>query len=432
MLSLQFIREHPDLVRAGVRAKGADAPLDEILRLDAEWRAAQAELQEQQTLRNQIQAELNAANQARDAAARAAAIERMKPCSARIKELEPRVDALRRELDALLPLVPNLPHSSVPVGPDERHNVVVRHWGEPRQFDFPPRHHADIGEALGILDFQRAAKLSGARFAVLRGAGALLSRALITFMLDLHIREHGYQEVYPPYLVKPATMFGTGQLPKFAADMYRTEATAEQEALYLIPTAEVPVTNLHADEILEPGTLPLYYVAYSACFRREAGAAGRETRGLIRVHQFDKVELVKIVEPETSYDELERLVRDAERVLERLELPYQTKLLCTGDMSFASAKTYDPEVWMPGLGRYVEVSSCSNFEDFQARRMGLQYRPAPGERARYAHTLNGSGLAVGRTIAAILENYQQADGTVVIPRALRPYMGGLERITHSW
>jgi seryl-tRNA synthetase len=325
--------------------------------------------------------------------------------------------------------VPNLPHASVPVGPDESANVLVRTWGEPRQLPFEAKHHADLGEALGIIDFQRGAKLSGARFSVLRGAGARLSRALASLMLDLHTGEHGYEEVYPPFLVRAPAMVGTGQLPKFGADMYRTEGSDEEDALYLIPTAEVPVTNLHADEILEPGTLPLYYVAYSACFRREAGAAGRDTRGLIRVHQFDKVELVKVVAPETSYDELERLLANAEMVLQRLELPYQVKLLCTGDMSFPSAKTYDPEVWMPGLGRYVEISSCSNFEDFQARRMGLQFRPAVGERARYAHTLNGSGLAIGRTLAAVLENYQQADGSVVVPEALRPYMGGLERIT---
>src|SRR5579884_15871 len=429
MLSLQFIREHPDLVREGIAKKGMEAPLDEILELDKRWRAVQSELESLKAQRNQLQAEIG---RQKDPVQRQAAINATRGLSARIRELEPEADALRARLEELLLFVPNLPHASVPVGSDESANVVVRRWGEPRQFDFPPRHHADLGEELGLIDFQRGAKISGTRFSVLCGVGARLARALITFMLDLHTTEHGYREVYPPYLVRASTMVGTGQLPKFAADMYRTEATEEQEALYLIPTAEVPVTNLHAGEILEPGTLPIYYVAYSACFRREAGAAGRETRGLIRVHQFDKVELVKIVEPETSYDELERLVRDAERVLERLELPYQTKLLCTGDMSFASAKTYDPEVWMPGLGRYVEVSSCSNFEDFQARRMGLQYRPAPGERARYAHTLNGSGLAVGRTIAAILENYQQADGTVVVPRALRPYMGGLERIERPW
>jgi seryl-tRNA synthetase len=429
MLSLQFIREHPDVVREGIAKKGMDAPLDEILELDKRWRAIQSELESLKAQRNQLQAEIG---RQKDPVQRQAAINATRGLSARIRELEPEADALRARLDELLLLVPNLPHASVPVGSDESANVVVRRWGEPRRFDFPPRHHADLGEELGLIDFQRGAKLSGTRFSVLCGAGARLARALITFMLDLHTTEHGYREVYPPYLVRASTMVGTGQLPKFAADMYRTEATEEQEALYLIPTAEVPVTNLHAGEILEPGSLPIYYVAYSACFRREAGAAGRETRGLIRVHQFDKVELVKLVEPETSYDELERLVRDAEAVLQRLELPYQVRLLCTGDMSFASAKTYDPEVWMPSLGRYVEVSSCSNFEDFQARRIGLQYRPAVGARARYLHTLNGSGLAVGRTLAAILENYQQADGSVIVPRALRPYMGGLERITRPW
>jgi seryl-tRNA synthetase len=426
MLPLQFIREHPDVVRAGVAAKGADAPLDEILALDKRWREVQAELEDQRRQRGLIQGEIG---RQKDPVQRQAAIDATRGFSERIKQIEPEAEALKAKLDELLLLVPNIPHSSVPVGPDESANVVVRTWGEPRAFDFAPQHHADLGEALGIIDFQRGAKLAGARFPVLRGAGARLSRALITFMLDLHTGEHGYEEVYPPFLVRPAAMLGTGQLPKLGADMYRTEATDEEDALYLIPTAEVPVTNLHADEILEPGALPLYLVAYSACFRREAGAAGRDTRGLIRVHQFDKVELVKVVAPETSYDELERLLANAEAVLQRLELPYQVKLLCTGDMSFASAKTYDPEVWMPGLGRYVEISSCSNFEDFQARRMGLQFRPAVGERARYAHTLNGSGLAIGRTLAAVLENYQQADGSVLVPQALRPYMGGLERIS---
>ena len=426
MLPLQFIRDHPEQVRAGLAAKGADAPLDAILELDKRWRDVQGQLEDQRRQRGVLQGEIG---RQKDPAQREAAINATRGFSERIKQLEPEAEALRARLDELLLLVPNLPHASVPIGPDESANVVVRCWGEPRQLAFEPKHHADVAEALGIVDFQRGAKLSGARFSVLRGAGARLSRALISFMLDLHTSEHGYQEVYPPYLVRPATMVGTGQLPKFGADMYRTEATDEEDALYLIPTAEVPVTNLHADEILEPGTLPLYFVAYSACFRREAGAAGRDTRGLIRVHQFDKVELVKLVAPDTSYDELEKLLVNAEAVLQRLELPYQVKLLCSGDMSFASAKTYDPEVWMPGLGHYVEISSCSNFEEFQARRMSLQYRPAAGERARYVHTLNGSGLAVGRTLAAVLENYQQPDGSVVVPTALRPYMGGLERIT---
>jgi seryl-tRNA synthetase len=429
MLSLQFIRDNPDVVRAGLAKKHADAPLDEILELDRRWRAVQVELETQKAQRNALQGEIG---RQKDPAQREAAIAATRSMSTRIRELEPEADALRARLNELLLLVPNLPHESVPEGADEHGNVLVRSWGEPRQLDFTPRHHADLGEELGLLDFQRGAKLSGTRFAVLTGAGARLSRALINFMLDLHTGEHGYHEVATPYLVKAGPMTGTGQLPKLGADMYRTEASDEEEALYLIPTAEVPVTNLHADEILEPGTLPRYYVAYSACFRREAGAAGRDTRGLIRVHQFDKVELVKLVSPETSYDELERLLANAETILQRLELPYQVKLLCGGDMSFASAKTYDPEVWMPGIGRYVEISSCSNFEDFQARRAGIQFRRAVGERARYAHTLNGSGLAIGRTLAAVLENYQQADGTVLVPKALQPYMGGQERITRSW
>ena len=423
MLPLQLIREHPDEVRAGVAAKAAAAPIDEILELDARWRALQDEV-------NNLRAERNQINVGRlQGAERTAAIEANKALSERIKQIEPEAEALRAQLDELLPQVPNLPHASVPVGADDGANHLERTWGEPRQFDFAPKHHADLGEALGIIDFQRAVKVSGARFAVLRGAGARLSRALVNFMLDLHTSEHGYEEVAPPYLVRASAMFGTGQLPKFGADMYRTEATDEEDALYLIPTAEVPVTNLYGDEILEPGTLPLYLAAYSACFRREAGAAGRDTRGLIRVHQFEKVELVKIVAPETSYDELERLVGSAEAVLQRLALPYRVMERCTGDLGFNGSKGYDPEVWMPGVGRYVEISSCTNFEDYQARRMGLQYRPAVGERARYVHTLNGSGLPAGRTLAAILENYQQADGSVIVPTALRPYLGGLERIT---
>jgi seryl-tRNA synthetase len=428
MLTLQYIRDHADAVRAGLAAKGADAPLDEILALDQRWREVQSDLERLKAQQNLLGPRIG---RAKDLAERQAAIEANRQVSEEVKRLAPEADAARARLDELLLQVPNVPHSSVPVGPDESANVVVRQWGEPRQLDFEPKHHADLGEALGLIDFQRGAKLAGARFSVLRGQGARLSRALIAFMLDLHTTEHGYRELAPPYLVRAPAMVGTGQLPKFGADMYRTEATDEEDAMYLIPTAEVPVTNYHANEILEPGTLPLYYVAHTPCFRREAGAAGRDTRGLVRVHQFDKVELVKLVEPDRSYDELEGLLANAETVLQRLELPYQTKLLCTGDMSFASAKTYDPEVWMPGLGRYVEISSCSNFEEFQARRMGLQYRPAVGERARFVHTLNGSGLAVGRTLAAVLENYQQPDGSVTVPTALRPYLGGLEQLTRA-
>jgi len=302
--------------------------------------------------------------------------------------------------------------------------VEVRRWGEPRKFDFEPKPHWEIGTRLGILDFERAAKVAGARFTVYKGAGARLERALINFMLDVHTQEHGYTEIWPPFLANAASMTGTGQLPKFAEDMFRCEGTD----LYMIPTAEVPVTNLHRDEILDGDQLPIYYVAYSPCFRAEAGAHGRDTRGLIRQHQFNKVELVKFVRPEDSYDELEKLVADAEDILRRLGLPYRVSMMCTADVGFAAAKKYDPEVWMPSYGRYVEISSCSNFEDFQARRANIRFRRHPKAKPEYVHTLNGSGLAVGRTLAAILENYQNEDGSVTIPEVLRPYMGGMTRI----
>ncbi|HEY8498437.1 MAG TPA: serine--tRNA ligase, partial [Limnochordales bacterium] len=331
---------------------------------------------------------------------------------------------LERRLEELLLSIPNLPHQSVPYGQSEADNVEVRRWGEPRRFGFEPRPHWEIGERLGILDFARGAKVAGTRFYVLRGWGARLERALINFMLDVHTREHGYEEVFPPFLVNRESMVGTAQLPKFADDMFKVEGME----YYLIPTAEVPVTNLLRDEVLDASQLPIKYVAYSACFRKEAGAAGRDTRGLIRVHQFNKVELVKFVLPETSYDELESLVEDATDILRRLELPYRVSQMCTADVGFAAAKKYDPEVWMPSYGRYVEISSCSNFEDFQARRANIRFRRQPGARPEYVHTLNGSGLAVGRTVAAILENYQNEDGTVTVPEVLRPYLGGVNRI----
>lgn len=316
-------------------------------------------------------------------------------------------------------MIPNIPHSSVPVGPDETANVVVREVGTPPAFSFEPRPHWEIGEALDILDFARGAKIAGARFTVLKGAGAQLERALINFMLDLHTREQGYTEVFPPFLVNRTTMTGTGQLPKFEEDLF----LCTREDLFLIPTAEVPVTNLYSGEILSGDDLPIYLTAYTACFRAEAGAAGRDTRGLIRQHQFNKVELVKFTKPEDSYDELEKLTDDAEEVLRRLGLAYRVVVLSTGDLGFSAAKTYDIEVWFPSAGCYREISSCSNFEDFQARRAGIRYKPEPGLRPRFVHTLNGSGLAVGRTLAAILENYQQEDGSVVVPKVLRPYMG---------
>lgn len=351
----------------------------------------------------------------------------MKGVSDEIKQLEARLQETEGRLRDVLLQLPNLPAPDVPVGPDASANREVRRWGEPRRFEFTARPHWEVGASLGILDFERAAKVSGARFVVVWGPGARLERALIQFMLDLHTRQRGYLEVIPPYLVTPATMLATGQLPKFEGDLFKTRA-GERE-LFLIPTAEVPLTALHGDEILEAGELPKKYVSFTPCFRSEAGSYGRDVRGIIRQHQFHKVELVKLATPESSMDELEKMVGDAAEVLQRLELPYRVLLLSTGDMGFNSAKTYDLEVWLPGQGEYKEISSCSNCTDFQARRGSLRYRAEAKAKPRFLHTLNGSGLAVGRTLVAVLENYQQADGSVVVPEALRPYMDGLERIT---
>jgi seryl-tRNA synthetase len=353
----------------------------------------------------------------------------MKGVADRVRELEKQLDETETQLRSAMLLVPNLPDDSVPVGRDAESNREVRRVGEPRKLDFVPRAHWDLGPELGILDFERAAKISGARFAVYWGLGARLERALIQFMLDLHTRERGYLEVIPPYLVTAETLTGTGQLPKFEGDLFKTRAGDKD--LYLIPTAEVPLTNLHREEILEADRLPLKYVAFTPCFRSEAGSYGKDVRGLIRQHQFHKVELVKLTTPETSMAELESMVADAEEVLKRLGLPYRVVVLSTGDMGFAAAKTYDIEVWLPGQGAYREISSCSNCTDFQARRASLRYRPEPKGKPRFLHTLNGSGLAVGRTLIAVLENHQQADGSVAIPEALRPYMGGVERISAS-
>jgi seryl-tRNA synthetase len=348
----------------------------------------------------------------------------MKEVSQKMKELDVIVQEKEKALQDFLLMVPNLPHSSVPVGKDAADNVEVRRWGEIPRFDFKPKPHWDIGEELGILDFKTGAKLAGARFTVYLDLGAKLERALINFMLDLHTREHGYHEVFPPFMVNRTTMTGTGQLPKFEEELFKVEGTD----YFLIPTAEVPVTNIHQDEVLEEARLPLYYTAYTACFRKEAGSYGKDVRGLIRQHQFNKVELVKVTRPEDSYDELEKLTSNAEEVLKRLNLPYRVITLCTGDLGFSAAKTYDIEVWLPGQDGYKEISSCSNCEDFQARRAKIRYRISGKSKTEYVHTLNGSGLAVGRTLIAILENYQQADGSVLIPEVLRPYMHGVERI----
>ncbi len=424
MLDLKLIRDDPDRVREAATHKGIDAPVDEILRLDERRRTILAEGEELKHQRNTTSKEIGRLKGGGGAECLKAQV---RGINDRIKLLDDDLRRVEAQLGEAMLLVPSIPHRSAPVGADESENVEIRHWGESPSFDFEPLPHWDIGERLGIIDFERGVKISGARFHVLKGLGARLERALINWMVDLHVSQHGYTEILTPFVVRSECMTGTGQLPKFGDDAYHCEI----DDLWLIPTAEVPVTNLHREEILEPGTLPLYYVAYSACFRREAGAAGRDTRGVTRVHQFDKVEMVKFVEPESSYDELERLLDNAEDVLRRLELPYRVMEMCTGDLGFCATKKYDPEVWCAGQDRFVEVSSCSNFEDFQARRANVKYRPARGEKARFVHTLNGSGLAVGRTLAAVLENYQQADGSVVIPRPLHPYMGGVEVIPAS-
>ncbi len=423
MLDLKFVRENPGIVRQAMELKGETADLDGLLALDAKRRDQLKEVEDLKQTRNRVSKEIGRAGA--DIAASRQKKEEMREVSTRIKALDDQLRQIDAEMELLLLSLPNIPDVVVPHGRDEADNVEVRSWGEKPQFNFEPLAHWDIGANLDIIDFPRAGKITGSRFALYYGAGARLERALISFMLDLHTLKHGYREVFPPFLVNAASMTGTGQLPKFAEDAFRVEGTD----LYLVPTAEVPVTNLHRDEILEADQLPLCYVAYSACFRAEAGAHGRDTRGLIRQHQFNKVELVKFVLPEESFEELEKLTRDAEQVLQLLELPYRVMLMCSGDLGFAPAKKYDLEVWLPAYNTYREISSCSNFTDFQARRAGIRYRPAPGKKTQFVHTLNGSGLAVGRTVAAILENYQQEDGSVVIPGALRAYFNGQEKIT---
>ncbi len=422
MLDIRFIRENPEIVKDGLERKGEEVDLDRLLELDSRRREKLREAEGLKHERNRVSEEIARLKKNKEDAADE--IERMRAVSDQIKDMDNEIREIEEEMARITLQIPNLPHESVPVGTDEKDNQVVRSWGEPRQLDFEPKAHWELGAKLDILDFKRAAKLSGARFPLYKGVGARLERALINFMLDLHTTEHGYTEIFPPFMVTPECMVGTGQLPKLEEDMFRVA----NNGYYLIPTAEVPVTNIFREEIIPGEVLPIYYTAYSACFRAEAGAHGRDTRGLIRVHQFNKVELVKFVEPETSYEELEKLVANAEKVLQLLQLPYRCTLLCTGDMSFASAKTYDLEVWLPSYNDYKEISSCSNFEDFQARRAGIRYRPRGGGKARFVHTMNGSGLAIGRTVAAIMENYQRPDGSIKIPEVLRPYMGGVEEI----
>lgn len=423
MLNIKFVRENPDIVRRAIELKGESGDLEGLLSRDNERRDLLKQVEELKQTRNRVSKEIGRAGA--DSASSERKKEEMRSVNAGIKDLDEKLRLLDCEMELLLLGLPNIPDEAVPLGKNEEDNVEVRRWGEQPYFSFEPQAHWDIGSNLGILDFPRAGKITGSRFALYYGVGARLERALISFMLDLHTTEHGYREVFPPFIVNAASMTGTGQLPKFAEDAFRLEGND----YYLIPTAEVPVTNLHRDEILDAEQLPLYYAAYSACFRAEAGAHGRDTRGLIRQHQFNKVELVKFVRPEDSMDELEALTRDAERVLQLLELPYRVMLMCSGDLGFAPAKKYDLEVWLPAYDTYREISSCSNFTDFQARRANIRFRPEAGKKAQFVHTLNGSGVAVGRTVAAILENYQQGDGSVVIPEALRPYLGGQSKIT---
>ena len=424
MLDRDLLRDHTERAREGFAARGADlAPLEEWLRLDAERRAGITAAEDLKRRRNEASKAIGALKaKGADAAAEIAAVGELK---AEIERLEARLQETEPALSSIELRLPNLPHASVPRGADEHANRVERQVGEPRKFAFAPKAHWDLGPTLGILDFERAAKITGARFTVYWGAAARLERALISFMLDLHTSEHGYTEVLPPFMVNRDSLVGTGQLPKFEQDLFKLEG----HDYFLVPTAEVPLTNLHRDEVLEETSLPRRYTAYTPCFRSEAGSYGKDVRGLIRQHQFNKVELVQLAKPDESYTQLEEMTGHAERVLQRLELPYRTVCLSTGDMGFSAAKTYDIEVWLPGQNAYREISSCSNCEDFQARRAGLRYRPADGGKARLLHTLNGSGLAVGRTLIAVLENYQNEDGSIAVPAALRPYLGGLERIT---
>ena len=417
MLDLKRIRNNPEALREAMRKrrnKGAD--VTELLALDEKRRELMQQVEALKARRNQVSAQIPKMKKAGEDTS--AVMAEMKEVADKIKALDSTLGEMDDTLNAMLMGVPNIPHESVPEGADDTANEELRRWGEPTDFAFEPKAHWDIGESLNILDFARAGKITGARFTVYRGLGSRLERAIISYYLDTHT-QHGYTEIFPPYMVNRASMTGTGQLPKFEEDAFKVAGTD----YFLIPTAEVPVTNLHRDEILDGDSLPIKYCAYSACFRSEAGSAGRDTRGLIRQHQFNKVELVKFTKPEDPYQELESLTQDAERVLQGLGLPYRVVVLSTGDLGFSSAKTYDLEVWMPSYGRYVEISSCSNFEDFQARRAQIRFRREKGAKPELVHTLNGSGVAVGRTVAAILENYQQADGSVKVPDALVPYMG---------
>ena len=423
MLDIRRIRKEPEKVKKALDKRHGNFPIDKVLELDKKRRNILTQVEEMKAKQNSVSKEIpKLKKEGKDTESLLA---ELKELSAKIKDLDVDVKEIDIQLKDHLLNIPNTPHESVVEGETDEDNVEVRRWKEPTQFDFEPKAHWDIGADLDILDFERASKLTGARFTLFKGAGALLERALINFMIDLHVVDHGYVEMGTPFMVNRDSMIGTGQLPKFEEDMFHIPS----KDYFLVPTAEVPLTNIYRNEILDEDMLPAYYTAYTPCFRQEAGSAGRDTRGLIRNHQFDKVELVKFSLPEDSYDELEKLTNNAEEILKRLGLPYRVAMLSTGDLGFSSAKTYDLEVWMPSYGRYVEISSCSNFEDYQARRANIRFRRKANKKVEFAHTLNGSGLAVGRTLAAILENCQQEDGSVLIPEALRPYTRGLERIT---
>jgi seryl-tRNA synthetase len=425
MLEIRFIRENRDLVGKALKSRGNDLALESLLKVDSQRRKLLQEVEDLRNIRNRVSEKIG--RQKKERKDTGELIAQMKKVASRIKELNNLLEEKEISLNEYLFSMPNIPHPSVPVGKDETENPVIRTWGDILEFEFKPVPHWEVGERLDILDLERAAKIAGARFAVYRGLGAKLERALINFMLDLHQDLHGYTEILPPFIVNKKSLIGTGQLPKFADDLFKLE----NWNYYLIPTAEVPITNLHRNEILDEEILPIYYMAYTPCFRSEAGSYGKDTRGIVRQHQFNKVELVKFCQPENSYTELESLLLDAEEVLQKLNLPYRIIELCTGDLGFSASKTYDIEVWLPGQNRFCEISSCSNFEAFQSRRANIRYRPKGQTKTRLLHTLNGSGLAVGRTVVAILENYQQEDGSVLIPEALIKYMHSVERITRQ-
>lgn len=423
MLDIKYLRQNTDLVRRKLQERGQDVDLDTFTALDSRKRDILQEVENLRSERNVVSKEIGERKKKKEDAS--PLMNRMAEVSARIKELDEKLKETDEALQAVLLTLPNVPHESVVCGASSEDNPIIRHWGEKPAFAFTPKPHWELGETLNILDFGRGAKITGARFTLYRGAGALLERALTNFMLDLHTVEHGYIEVLTPFMVNADSMTGTGQLPKFAEDLFRVEKVD----YYLIPTAEVPVTNIHRDEILSEKDLPICYVAYSPCFRAEAGSYGKDTRGLIRQHQFNKVEMVRFTTPESSYEELEKLTAHAEEVLKRLRIPYRTVSLCAADLGFSSAKTYDVEAWLPGQDAYREISSCSDFEDFQAHRASIRFRREESGKVEFVHTLNGSGLAVGRTVVAVMENYQQADGSILVPEVLKPYMRGIDRIT---